>query len=254
MSYDPVTGKFKHEETSVANRMTGLLHKDTAYMQQAKAQGLQAANRRGLLHSSMAVQAAEAARIDRALPIASQDAAQANQRVMQGRDIQASELGQKRQIASTEGLATADRTSRETLTREGFAHERDSQAADIAGRERMLGTELASRERLQGSELASRERMQGLDNAVRQQMQALDVSSQERIAKMNVLSDERNRAAGLAASLEMSYSDMLARIMANPDIPAETRQEYMDHANRVRESNLALVEQFYNVDLEWEAA
>jgi len=69
---------------------------------------------------------------------------------------------------------------------------------------------------------------------------------------MNVAAAERNQAAALAASFERSYADLLSSIMSNPEIPANERQRYMDHAARIRDSNLALVEQMFGIDLEWE--
>lgn len=58
----------------VANRLNSLLSSSNPYMKQAQTAGLQMANSRGMLNSSAAIQAAEAARINAALPIAQQDA------------------------------------------------------------------------------------------------------------------------------------------------------------------------------------
>jgi hypothetical protein len=58
----------------VQDRMTNLLDQNNAYLQQAKTQGLQQAQQRGLLNSSLAVGAAQNAAIQSALPIATQDA------------------------------------------------------------------------------------------------------------------------------------------------------------------------------------
>lgn len=103
--------------TSVADRLDAILASDSPLMQRARSQGQMAANRRGLLNSSIAGEAAQAAMIDAALPIASQDADISNQQLMQGRDIdlqkwlqksdadlrtalQAGELGSQRWIAT----------------------------------------------------------------------------------------------------------------------------------------------------------
>ena len=67
----------------------------------------------------------------------------------------------------------------------------------------------------------------------------------------NVAAAERNQAAALAASFEVSYSNILSSIMNNPEIPATERQRYMDHAARIRDSNLALVEQMFAIELQW---
>lgn len=72
---------------SVANNLTGLLASNSRYIQSARAAGQNSANKRGLLNSSISAGAGEAAAINAALPIASQDAAQTfqrNQAVLEG--------------------------------------------------------------------------------------------------------------------------------------------------------------------------
>lgn len=73
-------GEWVPENDSVADKVTSLTASSSPYIQQARASGLQAANRRGLLNSSMAAAASQGAAIDRALPIASQDAQQISQK------------------------------------------------------------------------------------------------------------------------------------------------------------------------------
>jgi hypothetical protein len=68
---DPTTG-------TVAGQMAGLLEEDSPYMQRAATAGLQYANDRGLLNTSMGAEASQAAAIDAALPIATSDAAAYN--------------------------------------------------------------------------------------------------------------------------------------------------------------------------------
>ena len=68
------------EDQTVEGRLDGILAKNSPLMQRAATQGMQYANQRGLLNSTMAVGAAQGAMIDRATPIAQQDASQAWQR------------------------------------------------------------------------------------------------------------------------------------------------------------------------------
>lgn len=75
MAYDS-SGKWKPEDDSVANKIASITSGSSNYMRQARTAGMQGANRRGLGNSSMAVGAAQGAAIDRALPIAGQDAQQ----------------------------------------------------------------------------------------------------------------------------------------------------------------------------------
>lgn len=69
---DPKT--WQPDGAFVENRLAGILASDSPLMQRAQTEGMQYANSRGLLNSTMAAGAAQGAMIDRALPIAQQDA------------------------------------------------------------------------------------------------------------------------------------------------------------------------------------
>ena len=68
------------QDQTVEGRLGGILGQESPLMQRAATSGMQFANQRGLLNSSMAAGAAQGAMIDRAMPIAQQDAQQAWQR------------------------------------------------------------------------------------------------------------------------------------------------------------------------------
>lgn len=82
----------------VQNQMQGLMNRGGAYMQNAARRGLETANRRGLLNSSIAAGSAERSALEAAMPIAQADAAtfgrtqsenmeSLNRGLMQERDI-----------------------------------------------------------------------------------------------------------------------------------------------------------------------
>lgn len=251
MPYDPVTGEYKEEESSVSTRMTGLLKKDNPYMQAAATRGKKVANRRGLLNSTMGVQATEAARIDAALPIASQDAAQTHTRNIQGRNIQFQDLSQERNIDAQREFLGTELTATQRRLETELGSRAKLQAADNVAQRHRLGMQLTQQERLQLDELRAAEERLGLELGSRERMQGVDVELQERLASMNLSANERNAAASLAQGYESTYSQMVSAIMSNPEIPAAERQRYLDHAARVRDSNLNLLEQFYGIELNW---
>lgn len=306
MAYDPITGEYKPDDTSVSKRMTGLLSKNDPYMQQATTTGKKAANRRGLLNSTMAVTAVEDSRIRAALPIASQEAGQAHQRNLQGRDIQYRDISDQRNIGAQREFLGTEIASRERMQDRDIGSREGMQLADLAAAKERLGMSLSQEEKLALANISSREGMQaadieaarerlsmelgnraslqqaelaaakerlgmqlsqqdslaleelraaeerlGIEISSRQAMQARDIELQERLAQMNLGANDRNAAAQIAQAFEASYSNIIAGIMANPDIPAAERQRYLNHAARVRDSNLNLVEQFYGIELNW---
>lgn len=263
MAYNPQTGQYVAEDTDIEKRVTGLLDKDSPFMQQAETQGKQAANKRGLLNSSMGVQAAQASRVAAAVPIATNQASMAHDSNQRGLSMQQQDIAQNRSIDAQRELQQNDIGSREQMQAAQLAAEKERLGMQLSQQERLalqdwresrsrLQMELGSRANLQQSELASRERMAQLTEETRERIAGLDREAQERIANLNVAASELQAASTLAANFEASYASVLANIMANPDIPAAERQRYMDHAARVRDSNLRLVEQFYSVDLNWQ--
>jgi uncharacterized FlaG/YvyC family protein len=74
--YDPYQATLGEvdEQSTVEGRLSGLLSQNNPYIDRARTEAAQLANRRGMLNTSMAAGAAEGAAIDRALPIAQQDA------------------------------------------------------------------------------------------------------------------------------------------------------------------------------------
>ena len=102
---------------SVAERTANLMRSESPLMQLAKTQGLQAANQRGLLNSSLAVQAAQDAMIRQAVPIASQEANLAfnTQQSALARDhqsrLQAEQLAMQQQLEQMGLSARAQETA-----------------------------------------------------------------------------------------------------------------------------------------------
>jgi len=73
--YEPNLAQVNEETDTVQGQLTGILDRGGPLMDRAETRAKQQVNSRGLLNSSMAVQAGQSALYDAALPIASQDAA-----------------------------------------------------------------------------------------------------------------------------------------------------------------------------------
>lgn len=104
MPYD-ANGNWTPEDDSVANKVAALQSTDSSLMRKAAAEGLRAANRRGLKNSSIAIGSGIAAGLAAVTPIASQDAAQINQKNLQMTDNQ-----NQRQISAAQ-IAASDRAA-----------------------------------------------------------------------------------------------------------------------------------------------
>jgi hypothetical protein len=137
---------------SVATKVSEITAKNSPLMQQARTAGVQYANKRGLLNSSLAGEAAQEAVIKTATPIASQDSQQEH-------------------------------------------------ALHLAG--------------------------------------------------LNLAANDRDKATAAAVSFENTYASMFQNIASNEALPAAIRDKYIQHIGKLRDSNMALIEMLYGVDLEW---
>lgn len=184
---------------SVADKVKALTSQDSPLMQQAKTQGLKVANRRGLLNSSMAAGATQEAMLDKALPIASQDASQAFQKNMQANDYQFRMEGQDdeqafqggenaldrglqkeltlKQIASTEGLAAAQRELETMMQDKSIAMADRQQLRDISSREGMAAAERALQDLMQRRDIASREGLAAAERDLQLNMQGNEIEA-----------------------------------------------------------------------------
>lgn len=205
-------------DDSVESRVGGLMQQNSPLMKQAATRGKQAAQKRGLLNSSLGVQASQAAVLDRAMAIAGQDAQTAAQKNLSNQDAR-----QQQQLIGTEyGL------------RSGLsAQEAEQTRANIE------------------AEYGQRRQLSEQEFEQQQKLQEFDIASKEKIAGWNIDSHDRERASIMAAAFEQTYAEQFRTIAQNNQLPADVRERYLQHVTAVRDSNLNLVEQMYGIDLEW---
>lgn len=284
MPYDPNTGLWTPESDSTEERLRGMLTSDSPYLTRARTSGQQYAASRGLLNSSIAATASEAAAIDAALPVASQDAAQTH-----AKNLSAQSYGQERGLADQRfGFDTQlaeQRFGHETqLSEQRFGHESQLSAQgfeqervlteDRFGYESKLSAQGFGQESLlqaqrfsETSQLSAQEAQQqqdlvrlSTDEELRLQedrqahevaITELDTASRERIAAMDVDARERESASKAIVSSQGIYADLWKAVMNNPDIPADVRDAMYEHLAVTQDANLGLVEQLYGIDIDW---
>lgn len=123
----------------VSNQLNNLMNQEGAYLSNARRRGLEQANRRGLLNSSIAAGSAERAGIEAAMPIASADAAAygtaqsqnmeaLNQNLMQQRDI----MNQQEMARWQSAIAGQSAGAQAALAREQMALDSQLQRERLA--------------------------------------------------------------------------------------------------------------------------
>jgi hypothetical protein len=217
--------QFDERDDSVTNRLTGLMSSDNPLMRQAQTAGLQQANRRGLLNSSIAVGAAQAEAYRTALPIAQQEAAQAAQYNALSREI-----GSREKMMLSEQAAAKQRLGMELDSRETLA------LAEMAAAKQRLGIELTSREKLAADQIAAQKEMQGVQIGADMERLTTELGSREALAfaeqaaakerlGMQLTSQERLAADQLAAQVAMQEAQIASQqLLASGQITANAQQ------------------------------
>ena len=226
--------------------MTQLLDSESPYLERARARGKQYANRRGLLNSSIAAGATEAAAIDAALPIATTDAnIAANERAMRSTEFQQARGLHIQQLMQFRGfdhdtaqreadrelsklLQERDHEVQQLMQQRGFDHDAAQRAAD-----RSLQLKLQSRQ------FSHARSMQAGQQEFAGEQADLDRDLAQR-------QGDADRALRISAGIDASTRDInddyqryITAIESNPEIPAERKGELREHYGWVRDQNIA---------------
>lgn len=215
------------EDDDVVGQLNAITAADSGYMQLARTSGLQTANKRGLLNSSLAAGASQAAAIAAAAPLAQQNAGQAAQR----------------NLARVSGYYDAERQAQDIASREGML---DRQ---IKSEEERLGRQLTSQEMQQQRDIASRMQMQNVDITSQQQMQQQQIAASTRLAEMNIQAESERLGRQLTAAEEQQIRDIASReTLQTQELTSReqlTREGYASEwarANLDADTRLALTE------------
>jgi hypothetical protein len=209
-------------DESVVKQVTGLMSQDSPLMTQAKTAGLQQANQRGLLNSSMAIGSAQDSAYRAALPIASQEAAQRAQRNaqsidigsregMQQKDIDAQRGMQERQFEFTGTQAGLDRSLQLAMQGNQITAAQEAQIRDITSREGLAAAERALQEMMQGRQFEFAGTQAGLDRALQSALQSNQITAQEQAQLRDIAMREGMQGREIEATRENQIRDIESR-------------------------------------------
>lgn len=246
--YDPNLGVVNLETDSVSGQLDKILSKDSPLVTRARAGAAQVANSRGLLNSTMAASAGEAAAIDTALPIAQQDASMFTQQRLANQ--------QAGNTASQFGADAANKFAQQKLAGEQESSlmsqkaeiDRQMQSADAATREKLLTQQGALDRQLQelrgqqetGLQAMRGEQQTGLQRLVGEQQQALADTE----ARYKTLMQANDSAAQVMAQSTAAINE----ILNNPEIPVAQKNQLIAVQRQLLENELSVIGATANVD------
>jgi hypothetical protein len=233
---DPAT----YEDDDVVNQMNKITSQDSDYMKLARTSGLQTANKRGLLNSSIAAGASQAEALRAAAPLAGQNASQAAQRNLariQGyfdQRKQEAQFGhetgmQERQLTAAEEQQMKDIEARMTMQGIDIESQKELQARQLQESRALAEMNIAAESERLGRQLTAQEEQQIRDLASRQNLLETELASRESIAKQE-----------WAAQLErLNISEEAANVRANLDAATRIQMQEMENLSEQQKATLA---------------
>lgn len=207
-----------------------IMSKDSQLMKRAETQGRQYGASRGLINSTVAGEAAQAATLDYVVPMATTEANNLNSAQMNAASI-----------AAQRAEAEADRQARMAeLNTNIEAQSRENQF----DRDAQLG--------LQDREIGANRELAEMDAQMRTNLTNLENESRERIASMDVDESRRSEAADLVSNFQGLYNDTYRDLINNPDLGADERADLMRSAGDRLNTNMQMVEGLFSIDVDWQ--
>lgn len=209
----PPPPSYQQEDADIVGQLNRITSRNNPYMQQARSAGLQVANKRGLLNSSMAAGASQAAALERAGPLAQANATNINARNLQRmeNESRAYELGET--LGSQERVAG--------LEQSGLM-------------ERLKIAESGMAERL-GRQLTSEEKRALEENELKREVTGLEIGSREKIAgQAEAAAMERAKLAEAAASERLGRQLTQSEIESIRTTETQKAMQEFEYAERAK--------------------
>jgi hypothetical protein len=279
---DPNLRTVQSNET-VLGQLNGILSADSPLLQQARARAAENAQSRGLLNSTMGVQAGESAVLGKALEIATPDAAtyaeaaKGNQNAINTIALaNQAEFGQTSRTNATAGNQRSDRMITESglntrqvqelnatmdrtkLTEAGAMERTRMTEAGAMDRTKLTEAGATERSRMQNDTQMAVTRMNNdvsLATANMSRQTQIEVAGMQQATSMNIanMQAENSRllqSSSAANSIVRDYASQASQIMQNPDMDGATRQRALQNLQEIANSGLKLAGSVQELDLE----
>lgn len=228
--------EFKSSRVSVGDedlstrQLDSILNKNSPLMQRAKTQGMQYANSRGLVNSTIAGEAAQGAMIDRATPLAQQDA-QTNLQAKMANQQADNSLNELKFSSAHESIESEkDRQQRLEEQRIGQEHEAsilESQQGFESGENQALRSFQAAQNEIErafeASQLDLERKFEAGESAENRALQLQELETQTALAREELARNTATELFRQVAGQQASLVDAIAQVQA-ADLDGENKQ------------------------------
>lgn len=225
-------------ENTVEGRVQGIIDRNPKNVQSEVTRAKQAAGRKGLLNTSMAVGDAERARIDTATPIAMQDSSQFLQKDM------SNQAASNRANEFTAGEANVA-AQQERHGQQQLENIHTQTLADIKKSHSQAKTDRANERFSAGiaEDVATAKAEQDVI------MENLDAANAEKLTRVQGEYNERIQASTSAANIYSAHSSNITEILNNPKIKVNQKQQLIAQETQLMENAFAVQDSISSIDL-----
>lgn len=248
---DPSDPRFTGRADSTFDLVNEYANTDSAMMTAARARGFESAASRGMLNSSMAAGAAEAAALDYVVPIASQDAQQEFQKNLSG-------LGTQQNLI----LARFDRRTQRQLLAATNRFEARQNQLDRNQEIRVLNRSQSFEERMTQTQNTWQANQNQLDRIFKAEESEVDRAFQGRqnrlerqlrtfLSGSDLSANDRNAANTIMNNAFTNYNSMVSNILQNPSLSAEERKSQINAAQDLLGRQVEYTSELYDTAFDW---
>lgn len=227
------------KQETVAGQMEGLLSKESPLTTMARTKTAEEANKRGLLNTSLAVQAGEAAAIQSALPIAQQDAKTYAESALTAQKGQISGELTQQEFAQKESLV-------KTQASQDILKAKEQKDIDIAVDTNKANWDFKIRDMMEKNSFNIAE-MQDLGSTART---TLETANRVAIANIDASVEEKKAAMSIANDLGQQFQDTLSDI-ATAHLSAAAKSSALENAYGAYRAMLNTGVKLAGLNIEW---
>lgn len=248
--------------TDVSKIAAEMMNNDSPLMRRAETQGMQYANKRGMLNSSMAAGASTTAALDQIVPMASQESSQRHARRLSYQEFeQAKDLSDqafehemglsKEQYRQNLELQERDQTFTSSEREATFRNTMEQLGVEQAFAASQSEAERAHAAEMLAKELHSDMELAQLDAATRENLVRIEGEVQERLTNMELDAANAEIAMDMFVSMHGQYNQTLQTIINNPDLAAEDRNALINAQQGLLDAQLTAIEGMSGVQIDF---
>jgi len=249
----PTLGTVDAATETVQGQMTGLLATGNPLLQRAKTKAAQSANQRGLLNSSMGVQAGEEAMLTAALPIAQADASEYRNQSLVNQQVQNQFTADSNQYGYDSALSAQDYGQKQGLAASDLDYRKQLQTQAEQAEAALSSQEAAQAQNLVDAEYAHKGTLQTQIDAANKERAQIQAETARLGTEATLTKEVMDSIYGLEESYMKDWVEINQMVFDPNDVANDTtlRNDAMAKLKTEYEGRKSIVNNIHNTAQSW---